>query len=184
MAAARVTAIVALLVTVVSTHAESKRVITEDGDEYTVSAKGRNIRVEALTFTVVFSVPEGWQTSTCPATDKGCVFAAQSSHADLSLAFSIYRTNRGSTLAGPPYDRHFRHFVLSEPPFLLPDGRRVGPMGEYPDHLDRRLLVPVVEGEHYCNFAFSASSAAALRTSRKTIQLILDSYVYLVPKAI
>jgi hypothetical protein len=185
MAAAPVMAIVALLVTFISTHAESKRVITEDGDEYTVSAKGRNIRVEGPTFTAVFSIPEGWQTSTCPATDKGCVFAAQSSHADLSLAFSIYRASRRPSFAGPPYDRHFRHFTLTEPPFLLPDGRRVSPMvGEDPYHLDRRLLVPIVEGEHYCNFAFSASSAAALRTSRKTIQLILDSYVYLVPKAI
>jgi hypothetical protein len=184
MAAPGVTAIVALLVAVVSTHGETKRVITGDGDEYTVRSKGRNIRVEAPTFTAVFSVPEGWQTSACPATDKGCVFAAQSPHADLSLAFSIYRARGRTSFAGPPYDSHFSHFVMTEPPFLLPDGRRVRPTGDYPDHLDRRLSVPVVEGEHYCDFAFSAQSSAALRTARKKIQLILDSYMHLVPKAI
>jgi hypothetical protein len=178
------TSILALLVIVISTHAESTRVITEDGDEYAVSAKGRNIRVEALTFTAVFSVPEGWHTSTCPATDKGCVFAAQSSRADLSLAFSIHRASRGPFVAESPDGRHFRHIVATAPPFLLPDSRRVTPWGEYPDHLDRRLLLPVLEGANYCNFAFTAPSAAALRTSRPTIQLILDSYVYLVPKAI
>jgi hypothetical protein len=189
MAIARilVTSILALLVTVISTHAESKRVITDDGDEYTVIVKGRNIRVEALTFTAVFSVPEGWQTSTCPPTDKGCVFAAQSLQADLALAFSIHRKSRGPIVAESPDGRHFRSYMATEPPFLLygfPTARRVTPYGEYPDHLDRRLLLPVLEGERYCNFAFSAPSADALRTSRPTIQLILDSYDYLVPKAI
>jgi hypothetical protein len=178
-----VASILALLATVISTHAESRRVVTEDGDEYTVSAKGRNIRVEALTFTAVFSVPEGWHTATCPATGKGCVFAAQSSNADLSLAFSIHRVGRGTIFTESLDGGHFRHIVLTEHPFLLPDGRRVRPLAEYPDHLDRDLLLPVLEGEHTCNFAFSAPSAAALRTSRPTIQLILDSYVYLVPKA-
>ena len=174
--------ILALLITFLGAHAESKRVITKGGNEYTVSSKGRNIRVAAPTFSVAFSIPEGWQTVPCPATYDRCVVAAQSSHADLSLVFSIQQ--RWINAAESPFRGHFRHYVLTEHPFLLSDGRRIRPVSDYPDHLERDLLLPISEGEHGCSFAFSAPSPAALRTSRSTIQLILDSYVCLVPKRI